>query len=208
MIFTNDYFMKIALREAARAAEENEIPVGAVVVRENEIILIDCGAVYEKYHGDMTRIFVIGELPEYFVQIFDAVEAAYKAALNSIGQGVTVAQVDAAARASLAKTKHDTYFTHSTGHGVGLDIHEPPRISQNVDIELKDSISNPVMFKKQGFITVTKTPVIDPIPIPDPTPTPVPNPEPTPDTGPAELILAIFVVSVLFVFLYRPKKVK
>ena len=63
--------------------------------------------------------------------MYEAVREAQQAAIDTVRAGITAGEVDSAARSVLRRAKLDKHFTHSTGHGVGLEIHEPPRIGSN-----------------------------------------------------------------------------
>jgi Xaa-Pro aminopeptidase len=97
---------------------------------ENEVLLIDMGASQEGYASDMTRVAHTGTPPKRILKLYKAVLEAQLAALASIKAGVTTGQVDAAARNVLKRHELDRAFVHSTGHGLGLEIHEPPRIAR------------------------------------------------------------------------------
>ncbi len=97
---------------------------------ENELLLIDMGASQEGYASDMTRVAHTGTPPKRILRLYKAVLEAQLAALSSIKAGVTTGEVDAAARNVLKRHELDRAFVHSTGHGLGLEIHEPPRIAR------------------------------------------------------------------------------
>ena len=104
---------------------------------ENELLLIDMGASQNGYASDMTRVAHTGTPPKRIVKLYKAVLEAQLAALDSIKAGVTTGQVDAAARNVLKRHQLDRAFVHSTGHGLGLEIHEPPRIARKDKTELR-----------------------------------------------------------------------
>ena len=97
---------------------------------ENELLLIDMGASQEGYASDMTRVAHTGTPPKRILRLYKAVLEAQLAALRSIKAGITTGEVDAAARNVLKRHELDRAFVHSTGHGLGLEIHEPPRIAR------------------------------------------------------------------------------
>ena len=97
---------------------------------ENELLLIDMGACQEGYASDMTRVAHTGTPPKRILRLYKAVLEAQLAALRSIKAGVTTGEVDLAARNVLKRHELDRAFVHSTGHGLGLEIHEPPRIAR------------------------------------------------------------------------------
>jgi Xaa-Pro aminopeptidase len=97
---------------------------------ENELLLIDMGASQEGYASDMTRVSHTGAPPKRILKLYKAVLEAQLAAISVIKAGITTGQVDAAARNVLKRHELDRAFVHSTGHGLGLEIHEPPRIAR------------------------------------------------------------------------------
>jgi Xaa-Pro aminopeptidase len=97
---------------------------------ENELLLIDMGASQEGYASDMTRVAHTGTPPKRILRLYKAVLEAQLAAIRSIKAGITTGEVDAAARNVLKRHELDRAFVHSTGHGLGLEIHEPPRIAR------------------------------------------------------------------------------
>ncbi|MCS7094677.1 MAG: Xaa-Pro peptidase family protein [Thaumarchaeota archaeon] len=105
-------------------AEERDIPL-----REGDAVMIDLGAVVEGYHSDVTRTFFIGRPDTQFASAYEAVVAAKDAAEQYIKPETLCGYPDAVARNKLAEHALSEYFMHSLGHGVGLDIHEPPRMS-------------------------------------------------------------------------------
>ncbi len=99
------------------------------VIRNNEPVLIDTGIDINGYKSDLTRNFFLGKITPRYAKAFDAVRLAQKESIALIKPGVAVADVDSKARNVLRKFGLAKYFGHSLGHGVGLDIHENPRLS-------------------------------------------------------------------------------
>ncbi len=92
-------------------------------------VVCDFGVILSGYCSDQTRTVWVGTVPEDARQAYEAVREAQQAAINTVRPGIRVGEVDAAARKVLRKTGLGRYFTHSTGHGVGLEIHETPRVA-------------------------------------------------------------------------------
>ena len=97
----------------------------------DELLLVDMGALHEGYSSDMTRVVYVGQAPPPKIRsLYKAVLEAQLAGIDAVRPGVAAGKVDAAARNVLKKYKLDQAFVHSTGHGLGLEIHEPPRIGK------------------------------------------------------------------------------
>ena len=111
---------------------------------KNDIVLVDIGIEVKGYKSDLTRMFFLGRIPPFVQRVNDAVAMAQRKAIEKIRAGVPVAELDLAARNHLAKNGLAQYFGHALGHGVGLDIHESPRLSQ----------SSPAILKAGMVITV------------------------------------------------------
>jgi len=103
----------------------------------NELVLIDIGAMVGGYASDMTRVACIGTPPKRIREIYKAVAEAQLAALDAVRPGVPVSKVDAAARQVLKGHGLEKQFVHSTGHGLGLEIHEPPKIGKGEKMRLQ-----------------------------------------------------------------------
>jgi Xaa-Pro aminopeptidase len=104
-----------------RASDQAIAPGGFVVC--------DFGVILSGYCSDQTRTVWVGSVADDARQAYEAVKEAQQAAIDAVKPGATTGEVDAAARKVLKKRKLDRYFTHSTGHGVGLEIHEAPRVA-------------------------------------------------------------------------------
>jgi Xaa-Pro aminopeptidase len=88
----------------------------------------------------MTRTVFLGRAPKKVTGLYHAVLEAQKAAKRAIRPGVTAGEVDEAARQVLKKAKLERYFTHSTGHGLGLEIHEMPRLGKGEKTVLQEGM--------------------------------------------------------------------
>ncbi len=108
-----------------------------VKLRRNSLVVLDHGAILDGYASDMTRMIALGRPPADQLALVDAVREAQQSAIDCVRAGVASATVDRAARKALKKHSLDRYFTHSTGHGVGLEIHEAPRIAGSIATRLK-----------------------------------------------------------------------
>ncbi|MEM0382570.1 MAG: Xaa-Pro peptidase family protein [Nitrososphaerota archaeon] len=99
------------------------------VLKRRDVVVIDLGVKVEGYCSDLTRTFYIGsDIEEKLRSVFEAVLNAKSLAQSIMRPGVSCSYVDDIARDSLSNKGLDSYFIHSLGHGVGIDIHEPPRI--------------------------------------------------------------------------------
>lgn len=98
-------------------------------IDSGDLVTIDFGAVYRGYHADMTRAVAVGPIAPELRRLFDAVLEAQEAALEAVGPGRSGRELDAIARDRLAERDLAEAFSHTLGHGTGLEIHEGPRLS-------------------------------------------------------------------------------
>jgi Xaa-Pro aminopeptidase len=106
-------------------------------VRAGELLLIDMGAIVDGYCSDCTRTVATGEIGDDARQIYELVRLAQGLALEAIRAGVGGREADSVARDPIAEAGHGDRFGHGLGHGVGLEVHEAPRISQKSDHTLE-----------------------------------------------------------------------
>ena len=99
-------------------------------LRKNELVVLDLGAILAHYCSDITRTFFLGRAPARLRGWYRAVQEAQAAAVATVKAGASCGEVDRAARQVLAAHRLDRYFVHSTGHGLGLEVHEDPRIAK------------------------------------------------------------------------------
>jgi Xaa-Pro aminopeptidase len=112
-----------------RSAKPHADP-GPAPIRPKELVVVDMGAQHAGYASDMTRMLHTGDPSPKTRRVYRAVLEAQLAALDAVRAGATAQQVDRAARNVLRGFGLDKAFTHSTGHGLGLEIHEPPRLGR------------------------------------------------------------------------------
>jgi Xaa-Pro aminopeptidase len=106
-------------------------------LRKNELVVLDLGAILAHYCSDITRTVYVGRATTRVKQWYRAVLEAQIAAIAAVRVGASCGDVDAAARHVLAGYKLDRLFTHSTGHGLGLEVHEDPRLARGQKARLE-----------------------------------------------------------------------
>jgi Xaa-Pro aminopeptidase len=109
----------------------------AVEVRRGDLVVIDWGARLDGYCSDCTRTIAAGETSRHGREIYELVLDAQLAGLDAIIPGADGRDVDAVARDRIEAAGHGEHFGHGLGHGVGLDVHEAPRLSQRSDAVLE-----------------------------------------------------------------------
>ena len=114
------------------AAEPHHVPTYRLL-EEGDVIKLDFGALFGGYHADMTRTVSFGEPAAELRKIHDVVRQAQEAGIDAVRAGVRAGDVDAAARAVIESAAYGPYFPHGLGHGVGLEIHEGPRLGRGFD---------------------------------------------------------------------------
>jgi Xaa-Pro dipeptidase len=110
---------------------------GARKLSEGDLVIVDFGAVHEGYCADATRTFAVGEPSEEAREIFELVRAAQAAGCEAVRAGTLCSEVDAAARSVIEAGDQGEFFVHRTGHGLGLDVHEPPSLVAGNDQPLE-----------------------------------------------------------------------
>jgi Xaa-Pro aminopeptidase len=98
-------------------------------ITEGDLVVLDFGAVVDGYCSDMTRTVMVGEPSPTQARMLEVVTAAQQAGVDAIGVGVPTAAIDAACRQVISDAGWGDAFLHATGHGVGLEIHEAPRVA-------------------------------------------------------------------------------
>ncbi len=109
-------------------AQPRDVPIAS-----DTLVVIDWGAQLNGYASDCTRTFATGELDPRDRAIYELVLTAQEAALGAVRAGPTGQQIDAVARAIIDEAGHGEHFGHGLGHGVGLEVHEGPRLSKQGD---------------------------------------------------------------------------
>jgi Xaa-Pro aminopeptidase len=99
-------------------------------IPDSGFIILDYGVILAGYCSDMTRTVHVGRVSGSHQRMYEAVKDAQLASIEAVRPGVEAAKVDQAGRDVLKKAGYDGYFIHSTGHGVGIEIHEQPRIAK------------------------------------------------------------------------------
>ncbi len=100
---------------------------------EGDTVIVDVGALVDGYHSDMTRSWVIGDATDQQREIYSLVATSQRAGLDAVAAGVGARAIDTACRDVFVDAGYGDWYLHGTGHGVGLDIHEPPFHSQITD---------------------------------------------------------------------------
>ncbi|MBA3912647.1 MAG: aminopeptidase P family protein [Acidobacteriales bacterium] len=109
----------------------------AALIPRSGFVVCDFGVILAGYCSDMTRTVHVGKLSSQLRGMYEAVLEAQQAAVAAVAPGRSVAEIDAAARKALRRRGLVRYFIHSTGHGVGLEIHEPPRLAAGQEDRLQ-----------------------------------------------------------------------
>ena len=107
------------------------------LVMDNNILLLDMGVVYDGYCSDLTRPLFLGRMSPLQKKVYDIVWQAQRAGIAKAKPGVTCREVDQECRDFIRKKGYDKQFGHSTGHGVGLEVHEAPGVSSRSQTVLK-----------------------------------------------------------------------
>jgi Xaa-Pro aminopeptidase len=98
-------------------------------VQENDTVLMDLGCVYKGYCSDLTRTLYFGKINRLMRKVFSLVQQAHDTAIAHAGPGVKVKDLDKTARRIISSAGYGDAFIHTTGHGIGVEVHEAPRIS-------------------------------------------------------------------------------
>ena len=146
-----------------RSALPHAHPTSAVF-KAHQLVLVDMGAFQGGYASDMTRMLSLGAPNPRVGRVYRAVREAQLAAIDSVRPGVTAAHVDRVARSVLKAFHLDRAFVHSTGHGLGLEIHELPRIGKKDKTRLAAgmaiTIEPGVYLERFGGIRIEDTVVV------------------------------------------------
>jgi Xaa-Pro aminopeptidase len=117
---------------AERGALPHAVPTDATIPA-GTLVTLDVGAVLDGYCSDCTRTWATGELPEDLAAAYDLVRRAQEAALDAVRPGLEGREVDAVARDIITEAGHGDHFGHGLGHGVGLAVHEAPRLARTAE---------------------------------------------------------------------------
>lgn len=107
------------------------------VVREGDMVVLDCGGTFHGYYSDITRTVSVGNPSEDAVTAYRAVQHAHQTAVEAVRPGVSAESIDRAARSIIEDAGLGDAFIHRTGHGVGLDGHEEPYIVDGNDLQVE-----------------------------------------------------------------------
>jgi Xaa-Pro aminopeptidase len=121
------------------AAKPHAVPTDRIL-KTGDVVLVDMGLVLDGYCSDMTRTFVAGKPDTTYLERLRVVRKAQLAGINALRAGVTCKEVDQAARQVIEDAGYGKYFGHALGHGVGLAVHEEPRLSSRSRKKLKSGM--------------------------------------------------------------------
>jgi Xaa-Pro aminopeptidase len=140
-------FSKPAFETIVASGPNSALPharPGSRVLADGDGVVLDFGGVYDGYCVDLTRTVQLGPASGSFSRIFEAVREAHAAAIAVVRPGIAASEVDAAARQALAARGLADAFVHGTGHGLGLEVHEEPRVTRQGTA--RDEILEPGMI--------------------------------------------------------------
>ena len=137
---------------------------GSRRIQEGDLVVLDFGALVDGYCSDMTRTFAIGEISPTQQKMLDVVGASQAAGVEAVAAGVEAKAVDLASREIIDEAGWGDAFLHSTGHGVGLEIHENPRVAQTSEDTLRSdyivTVEPGVYLPEHGGVRIEDTVVV------------------------------------------------
>jgi Xaa-Pro aminopeptidase len=119
-------------------------------IREGDLVVVDVGAAYKYYRSDMTRTIVAGKPSNKQIKLYEVVKEAQEKAFQAVKPKAKAKEIDNTARKVIEKAGYGEYFIHGLGHGVGLEIHEPPTL--NSESKDKLTIGNVVTIEPGIYI--------------------------------------------------------
>lgn len=146
------------------------------VINDNEIITCDFGCVYQGFCSDMTRTFALGKIDDKLIEIHNIVAQAQMNGIKAVKPGIKIGEIDKICRDYIAEQGYGQYFTHGTGHGLGIEIHEAPWVIRNEQTILKPGmvitvepgiyipdlggvrIEDDILVTENGYQILTKSP--------------------------------------------------
>jgi Xaa-Pro aminopeptidase len=135
-------------------------------IEDGDLVVVDFGALVDGYHSDMTRTVMVGTPSPTQARMYEVVQASQAAGVAAVRAGVEARAVDEACRAVIREAGWEDAFLHGTGHGVGLDIHEAPRVSTVADATLADghvvTVEPGVYLAEHGGVRIEDTVVVTP----------------------------------------------
>lgn len=180
-----EYFMKkqgaedLSFDTIVASGKRSSLPHGKAsekVIEKGDFVTIDFGCKVGGYCSDMTRTIVMGKANEKQKEIYNIVLEAQQRAINNLKAGLMSKEADLLARSVIEEKGYGQYFSHSLGHGVGLEVHEAPSLSSKKEEILKEGaivtvepgiyipdfggvrIEDMVLLKQDGVINLTKSP--------------------------------------------------
>lgn len=109
-------------------------------IQTGELVTMDFGALYKNYCSDITRTIAVGDINDELNNIYDTVLQAQLRGVSGVKAGITGDEADALTRDYITEKGYGEYFGHSTGHGLGLEVHEEPRLAKGSNIVLKENM--------------------------------------------------------------------
>ncbi|MDP9381107.1 MAG: Xaa-Pro peptidase family protein [Chloroflexota bacterium] len=137
---------------------------GDTVIQQGDPVVIDMGARYEGYCSDMTRSFSLGRADDRYLELHGLVLQAHLSSQGAIRPGLSAKDADAVARDLLKAAGYEQEFSHSLGHGVGMDVHEPPRLHKDsedtLDAGMVVTVEPGVYITGYGGVRIEDTVVV------------------------------------------------
>lgn len=144
-------------------AEPHAVP-GTRKFAAGDLITIDLGCKFQGYCGDMTRTFALGQVPPLYKKMYETVKNAQIAGLLAARDGIICKDVDAVSRKIIELEGWGQNFVHGTGHGVGREVHEPPKLNASSDVVLRNNmvvtVEPGIYIKGIGGVRIEDTVVV------------------------------------------------
>jgi Xaa-Pro aminopeptidase len=160
----SDVSFETIVASGPNGARPHHRPSDRVIV-DGDLVVLDFGALVDGYHSDMTRTIGVGALSARQERMLEVVLASQAAGVAAVRAGVGAAEVDRVCREVIAEAGWEDAFTHGTGHGVGLDIHEAPRVGRTSDATLAPghvvTVEPGVYLHPDGGVRIEDTLVVE-----------------------------------------------
>lgn len=148
---------EIIIASGARSALPHASPTDKVII-DGDLVIVDFGIVLDGYSTDETCTFRVGKVEPELNKIYKIVKEAHDKAIALVKPGIKAADIDSSARNHIVDKGYGEYFSHGTGHGVGLEIHELPTISERSDEVLEEgmifTVEPGIYLPEQGGVRI------------------------------------------------------